>query len=219
MHDFAILRQRMVDNQIRPGAVTDLEVIKAILAVPREEFVAPAEQFFAYADRELGLPSAASAKRTMMPPVQLARLIQALPRLPDSRVMVVGCGTGYSAAILARLVGRVVGVEEDPSLAASARANLRSLANVAVVEARLTDGCPAEAPYDAILIDGAVEFVPDALIRQLGPEGALAAIEREERVSRAILYERVGAEAARWPLFDAWTGMLPGFARKREFVF
>jgi protein-L-isoaspartate(D-aspartate) O-methyltransferase len=219
MHDFTTLRQRMVDNQIRPGAVTDLEVIKAFLAVPREEFVAPAEQFFAYADRELGLPSAVSAKRTMMPPVQLARLIQALPRLPDAKVMVVGCGTGYSAAILARLAGRVVGVEEDPSLAASARANLRSLANVAVVEARLTDGCPAEAPCDAILIDGAVEFVPDGLIRQLGPDGALAAIEREERVSRAILYERIGTEAARWPLFDAWTGLLPGFARKREFVF
>jgi protein-L-isoaspartate(D-aspartate) O-methyltransferase len=219
MDDFSTLRQRMVDNQIRPGAVTDHELIKAFLAVPREEFVAPAEQPFAYADRELRLPSAGGAKRTMMPPVQLARLIQALPHGPDSKVMVVGCGAGYSAAILARLVGMVVGVEEDPLLAASARTNLQSLANVAVVEARLTDGCSAEAPYDAILVDGAVELVPFALIRQLSSDGALTAVEREERASRAMLYKRIGPEAAGWPLFDAWTGLLPGFARKREFVF
>ena len=95
----------------------------------------------------------------------------------------------------------------------------RNAANVAVVQARLTDGYPAEAPYDGILVDGAVEYVPDALIRQLKPGGLLAVIERGERVSRAMLYERVGEDAARRPLFDAWAPLLPGFERKREFVF
>jgi protein-L-isoaspartate(D-aspartate) O-methyltransferase len=106
-------------------------------------------------------------------------------------------------------------------LAATARARLQELgaANVAAVEARLTEGYPADAPYDAILIDGAVEVLPEQLLAQLRPEGSLAVILRGEGVSRAMLYERVGGEAAKWPQFDAWAPLLPGFARKREFVF
>jgi protein-L-isoaspartate(D-aspartate) O-methyltransferase len=90
---------------------------------------------------------------------------------------------------------------------------------VKVVRARLRDGHPADAPYDAILVDGAVEFVPDALISQLQPEGLLVTIEVGDRLSRAVLYERVGEGVARWPLFEAWATLLPGFERKREFVF
>ena len=220
MHDFAALRQRMVDNQLRPSEVTDPDLIRAYLAVPREDFVEAAEKPFAYSDRELRLPASAGERR-MIDPVQLARLIQALSVGPESKVMVVGCGTGYSAALMARLAGRVVAVEEDERLAALAEEKLSALgaANATLVRASLVEGAPAEAPYDAILIDGAVEFVPEALLHQLTQEGSLAVIERGERISRAMLYQRVGDGATRWPLFEAWATLLPGFRKKREFVF
>ncbi len=221
MNDFATLRQRMVDNQIRPSEVTDHEVIKAFLSVPREEFVGPAERPFAYADRELRMDGSAGPQRMAMAPAQLARLVQKLPRGPETKVMAIGCGSGYSAAILARLCGRVVAVEEDETLVRHARRLLEmdGATNVAVISRRLVAGHPAEAPYDAILVDGAVEVLPDGLIRQLKPDGVLGVVERNEGLSRAMLYERVGEGTAKWPLFEAWAALLPGFERKRAFVF
>jgi protein-L-isoaspartate(D-aspartate) O-methyltransferase len=123
--------------------------------------------------------------------------------------------------VLAELAGSVVALEEDAGLASMARERLMELGatNVRVVEGKLVEGWPAEAPYDGILVDGAVEVVPDALIAQLRPGGSLAAIVRLERISRAMLYERVGEGAAKWPLFEAWATLLPGFQRKPEFVF
>ena len=220
MMDFAALRERFVDNQVRPSEVTDRELVRALLSVPREIFAHPSERPFAYSDRELRMSDAAPHRR-MMEPVQLARLLQMLPLAPSSKVMAIGCGTGYSAALLSRLAERVVAVEEDAGLAAAARDLLASLgaANVSVVEAGLAEGFPLDAPYDAILIEGSVEVVPDALIAQLKPEGALAVIERGERISRAMLYERIGERAAKWPQFEAWATPLPGFERRREFVF
>jgi protein-L-isoaspartate(D-aspartate) O-methyltransferase len=220
MTDFSVLRQRMVDNQIRTSEVTDRDVIGAFLSVPRETFAAPDEVPFAYADRELRM-AAGAPNRRMMEPVRLARLVHALPHGSDIKAMVVGCGSGYSAAILSRLAGSVVAVEEDKALAALARDNLAAIGgeNVSVVEAKLTEGHPAGGPYDAVLIDGAVEFVPEAILSQLGQGGALAVIERDGGVSRAMLFERVGKDATKWPLFDAWATLLPGFERRREFVF
>ena len=220
MMDFARLRQQFVDNQVRPSEITDRALVQAILAVPREIFVGQAEQPFAYSDLELPM-SAAAADRRIIDPVQLARLLQALSVGPQSKVMVVGCGTGYSAALLARIAAAVIAVEENEHLAAAATENLRALgaANAKVVRSKLTDGHPDEAPYDAILVDGAVEFVPDGLIAQLRPGGQLAVIERDERISRAMLYERFGSGASKWPQFEAWATLLPGFERRREFVF
>jgi protein-L-isoaspartate(D-aspartate) O-methyltransferase len=220
MTDFAVLRQRMVDNQLRPSDVSDHRVLRAFLDVPRETFVAASEAPFAYTDREL-LMAVAVPGRRMMEPVRLARLVGALPLGPDAKAMVVGCGTGYSAAILSRLAGSVVAVEETPALAALAREKLKAggVSNVAVLEGKLTEGCPAQAPYDAILVDGAVETMPDALVAQLKPRGILATIERDDRLSRAMLYERIGAEPTKWPRFDAYATLLPGFERPRAFVF
>lgn len=220
MTDFAALRQRMVDNQIRPGAVTDPDLIRAFLAVPRELFAAEAEKPFAYADRALVMSEAAPERCTLIP-IHLARLAQALPLGVSAKAMVVGSGSGCSAALLAHLVASVVALEEDAALASLSRERLAEVgaANVTVVEGKLTDGWAAEAPYDAILVDGAVEIVPDALIQQLKPGGVLAAIVRSERISRAMLYERVGEGATHWPQFEAWATPLPGFQRKPEFVF
>jgi protein-L-isoaspartate(D-aspartate) O-methyltransferase len=220
MADFAALRQRMVDNQLRTREVTDRDVIRAFSTVPRENFAAPDEQPFAYTDRELRMATAAPNRR-MTDPVTLARLVHALPRGPETKAMVVGCGSGYSTAILAQLTGSVVAVEEDKALAALTRENFAMLGitNASVVDGSLVEGHHEDAPYDAILVDGAVEVLPDAILRQLKPGGRLATIERDERVSRAMLYEKAGADATKWPLFDAWATLLPGFERKREFVF
>lgn len=220
MIDFAVLRQHMVDNQLRTGSVTDREVLRAFLAVPREPFVAPAERPLAYADREVRMADGSPGRR-MMQPVFLARLMMALPLGPEAKVMVVGCGSGYSAALLGRLAGSVVAVEEDKLLAGLARDRLRDLtiSNVSVHEAALTEGYPAGAPYDGILIEGGVERVPEPLIRQLRDGGIVATIERDDRVSRAVLYERVGDDATKWPQFDAWATLLPGFQRERAFAF
>jgi protein-L-isoaspartate(D-aspartate) O-methyltransferase len=217
--DFAALRQRMVDNQLRPSEVTDHAVIRAFLSVPREKFVAPEERPFAYADRDLRL--AGARHRGLMAPVQLARLVQLLPRTPATRLLVVGCGSGYAAAILTRLVGMVVGVEEDERLAALAAETLAELGvgNFVLCLGDLEAGCEAHAPYDGMLVDGSIEVFPDALRVQLAPGGVAVGVERGERISRAMLWERVGDDPARWPQFEAWAPPLPGFLRKREFVF
>jgi protein-L-isoaspartate(D-aspartate) O-methyltransferase len=219
MTDFAALRQRMVDNQIRPSEVTDHEVIKAFLAVPREDFVAPAERPFAYTDHDLRLPASAGTRRQMLQPVQLARMVQTLPHGPERTILVVGGGTGYSAAILARLVGRVVALEEDPALATFAETALAGLGNVTLARGPLAAGLPGAGPYDGILIEGALEVLPRALVEQLKPGGLMLAIEQGERISRAMLYERVGNDVTNWPQFEAWAPVLPGFARVPEFVF
>ena len=208
----------MVDNQIRTSAVTDHAVLRAFHAVPRELFVDAAEQPFAYTDRDVTM-SATSPHRAMMPPAQLARLVQALEMWPEERVMVVGAGTGYSAAILAMIAGSVVAVEEDSGLAAIAKSRLRDVGDISLVARSLCEGSPEGAPYDAILIDGAVETLPSVLIEQLKPTAKLATIVRDDRISRAMLYERVGARADDRPLFEAWAPLLPGFERVREFVF
>jgi protein-L-isoaspartate(D-aspartate) O-methyltransferase len=219
MTDFSTLRQRMVDNQIRTSEVTDRAVLDAFLSMPREIFVEAGARPFAYGDVEVRM-SPASARR-MTDPVRQARLIQALPRGGNIRAMVVACGSGYSAAILARLVGSVVAIEEDRALAALARGNLAACGaqNVTVFEAGLADGHPQGAPYGAILVDGAVEVMPASLLSQLAPGGALVTVERNGAVSRAVLYERVGDETTKWPLLDAWAPILPGFERRPTFAF
>jgi protein-L-isoaspartate(D-aspartate) O-methyltransferase len=208
----------MVDNQIRTSGVVDHAVLQAFLTVPREIFVDTTEQPFAYTDRDVKM-SARSPHRSMMPPAQLARLLQALELPPESHAMLVGAGTGYSATILALIAGSVIAVEEDADLAASAEARLKNTADISLVERKLIEGNPEGAPYDAILVDGAVETLPSVLIEQLKPTAKLATIVRDERISRAILYERVGARADHRPLFEAWAPLLPGFERAREFVF
>ncbi|MGQ7794355.1 protein-L-isoaspartate O-methyltransferase family protein [Faunimonas sp. B44] len=222
MTDFAILRQRMVDNQIRPSEVTDPGVVRAFLALPRERFVPPSQKPFAYADRDLPVASGPEGDRCMMAPVQLARLVQALDIRSADVALVVGCMTGYSAAILARLAASVVAIDEDETLVRDADERLRALGvdNVAVVQASLTEGYPDEGPYDVILMDGSVEVRPERILDQLNKGGRLTVVERADRISRAILYERTAHdEIGHRPLFECWAPGLPGFRRKPAFVF
>jgi protein-L-isoaspartate(D-aspartate) O-methyltransferase len=151
-------------------------------------------------------------------------LIQALELTPDSMVLNIGCATGYDAALLGRLAGSVVAVESDPALAAQASEAINELAvdNVAVVEAPAASGYPAQAPYDAIFISGAVDDVPSSISGELTPDGRLAVViggGEPGILGRAHLFVRSGDTFSGRPLFDAGTHMLPGFAREESFVF
>lgn len=216
--DFATLRQHMVDNQLRPRDITDHRVIRAFLQIPRELFVGPAEQPFAYADRDLPL---AGGMRHLINPAVHARLVQALELGPNDVVLNVGCGTGYPAAILAQLAGSVVAVEDDDGLIRAAEQNLSELGidNVAVVKGELTRGFADEAPYDAILIGAGIELLPDELTGQLNDGGKLATILSSGRTGRAMLYERAGEDVSGRAIFDAMAPSLPGFTKKPAFVF
>lgn len=220
MSDFSVLRRKMVDNQVRPSDVTDHQLIAAMLEVPRERFVPSAEKPLAYADRDIRL-SGGDDPRFLIAPAGLALLTQALDVGPQDVVLDLACGTGYSSAILSRLAGSVVAVDDDPEFVRIAETNLSELEldNVAVVQADLAQGYAAEGPYDGILLAAGVEFVPDALTEQLSGGGRLVTVEYDGGPGRAMLYERSGQTVAKRPLFDLDAPVLIQLKRVPEFVF
>jgi protein-L-isoaspartate(D-aspartate) O-methyltransferase len=223
MFDFTEARMRMVDSQVRTADVTDLALVAALRAVPRERFVPETLRPLAYADSDLQLKpaSAGSPPRYLMETAPFARLVQAAELEPGEGVLDVGAATGYGAAILARLAARVVALESDAELAAVASANLAAAgaASATVAVGPLPAGWPAGAPYDVILIEGAVEEVPAALLAQLADGGRLLAVVGQGRAAPAMRYTRSGEEISGRPIFDADLRPLPGFRRPRGFVF
>jgi protein-L-isoaspartate(D-aspartate) O-methyltransferase len=219
MSDFAEQRVNMVESQVRPSDVTDRRIINAMLAVPREVFAPTA---FAYADSSAPVSGAgAGSARYLLEPRIFAKLVQALGVEPHSVVLDVGCATGYSSAVLARLAKAVVALEEDASLSRRAEQALKDLRieNVVVVTAPLAGGSPSHAPFDAILLNGAVEDMPQALLDQLRDGGRLAAVAADATFGRAQVWRRIGKSFDTVAVFDAGAEPLPGFARKREFSF
>ena len=221
MSDFAHLRLNMVDNQVRPSDVTDHALIAAMLDIPRERFVPTVERPLAYSDRDIRVGGSEQGERYLLAPSGLARLIQALELNRDDVVLDLACGSGYSSAILSRLAGSVVAVDSDAELVRLAETNLAELEidNVAVVQADLSSGYPAEGPYDGILITAGVEFVPEALTDQLSDKGRLVVVEYDGGPGRAMLHERSGSTIAKRSLFDLDAPVLATFRRKPEFVF
>lgn len=223
MIDFERLRRSMVDSQIRPSDVTDPRILAAMLELPRERFVPTARRPLAYLDDDLLVREAAADRppRYLMEPMVLARLIQALALDGSERVLDIGCATGYSAALLGRLAGAVVALEEDTELAAAARTALGELrlTNVEVMTGPLREGAAAQAPYQAILVNGSVEVLPEPLLDQLAEGGRLAAVVRSGGMGRAVLHQRVAGVISRRPLFDAGLPPLPGFAAPPAFTF
>ena len=211
----------MVDNQIRPGDVTDHALIAAMLEIPREQFVPSSERTLAYVDREIRMGADANGDRFMLQPVGLARMIQALELDGDAVVLDIGCGTGYSSAILSRLAGSIVAVEQDQDMIRKAEENFSELEidNVAVVEASLTEGYPAEGPYDAILLAGGVQVLPGEITDQLGDRGRLIVVEYGHGPGRAMAYERSGSAVAKRAIFDLDAPLLAEFKREEAFVF
>ncbi|WP_343716498.1 protein-L-isoaspartate O-methyltransferase [Inquilinus sp.] len=218
MVDYAAARLNMVEGQIKPNKVVDQALIDAMMAVPRERFVPADRRGVAYVDEDVAI----GGRRVLMEPRVLGRLLNDARITPDSRVLVVGAGTGYSAALISRLAAKVVALEEDKALLATARGALSELGaqRVTLVEGRLTEGWASEGPYDVILVDGAVAEVPAALIAQLAPGGRLlTVVDDGDGVGRAMLVSAVDGVVSQRPLFDAATAMLPGFQRKPAFQF
>ncbi len=214
---FEIARRAMVDGQLKPWNVTDERILDAMGRLPRERFVPKALRGLAYVDEDLEV----TAGRFLMEPRVLARLAMAAEIGSADAVLDVGCATGYSSAMLATLADTVVALEEDAELAAFAGEALADagIDNVAVITGPLGEGVRAEAPFDVIFVNGAVEEVPTALVDQLAEGGRLVCVLREGDRSRGWLMVKSEGVAGGRPLFDAFTPLLPGFSRPSGFVF
>lgn len=218
MSDFAQARSNMVDSQIRPNKVTDQRILDAFLEAPREQFVAKASRGIAYVDEDIPVGNG----RYLVEPMITARLIQALNIRSSDLVLDVGCTTGYSSAILARLANTVVALEQDADLVATATAALAELGadNAVVVEGPLVEGYPSQGPYQAILINGSVAEVPAHFADQLTEGGRLATVlSADGRMGSAVVMTKIGGQLSRRVLFDAATPLAPGFEAAPSFVF
>lgn len=216
MPDFAHQRRTMVDGQLRTYDVTHAGLLDAFGAVPREVFVNPAQQAVAYVDQ----PQPLGGGRALPTPMVLARLIQAAEIKPGERVLEVGCGTGYGAAVLTALGASVVALESDSALADRALACLAATGSaVTVVTGALQAGWAALGPFDAIVMNGSFETEPTALLTQLVDGGRLVGVRGVGRSARAMLYRRSGGHSSGRPVFDAAAPGLPGFEAVPAFSF
>jgi protein-L-isoaspartate(D-aspartate) O-methyltransferase len=214
-------RRRMVDGQLRPNRVTDARLLAAMGEIPRERFLPPGYAARAYADEDVRLPSG----RGLIAPMVIARLIQLLAIRDGDRAMVVGAGCGYGAAVIARCGARVVAIEDDPSLIASARqatAGIVAAGDLRFFDQPVAAGLPAAAPYNGILIEGAVPEVPAEIAGQLAEGGRLVTVIAAPSAcaaARAVIGRRVGGAFSLSDAFDCATLPLPAFARRPAFVF
>ena len=219
MIDFAAMRLNMVESQLRTNRVTDRALLEAFEALPREDFVPKEKRGIAYIDEDLSIGDG----RFLMEPMVLARLLQAARLTKDDVVLDVGCTTGYSTALLAGLAGTVVGVEQDEAMVKSANDALSShgIDNGVVICDPLNDGYPKQAPYNVIVLQGAVAELPESITKQLADGGRLVTVMREGEnlTGRATLVQRNGASLSSRALFDASTPVLPGFEKSESFVF
>lgn len=217
MFDPALARRLMIDTQLRPNRILDPRVIDAMGSVPREAFVPERMQTLAYIDEDV----AVAPGRYLMEPRVFGRLVQELEIQPDDRVLDVGCSTGYSTAILARLAREVVALEADAALAARSGQLLsrHGLSNFTSRVGPLAAGAADLAPYQAIVLNGAVEEVPNKLKEQLTIGGRLAAVVMTGGVGKATIVTRHQAGFGVREIMDAATPPLPGFAREKGFVF
>jgi len=221
MSGFSIARQKMVDGQVRPSDVTDLRIIDAMLAVPREAFVPQDKQALAYLDIDLDVSEGGSERRFLIKPVVTAKMLQAAEIKDTDNVLVVGCATGYAAAVVAKLAGQVTATESDSALAARAKDVLAQLGigNVTVRTADASEGDAANAPYDVIVLNGATEVTPDRLYRQLKDGGRLVGVFAMAQPQRAMIVTHSHADFGTRALFDAAVPLLPGLGRVPAFVF
>ena len=212
--NFEAMRRAMVESQLRTTGVNDPRVIAAMAEVPRERFVPVERRAFAYMDRPVALGSG----RALNIPEATGLLLTAAAVRAADRVLLVGAGSGYTAALLEKLAAHVVALEEDPALLAFARETLGGT-RIELVEGPLTQGWAAAAPYDLIVIDGLVEEVPQALVDQLAETGRLACAILDRETSRLAVGRKAGIGFGLDLFADCEAAALPGFARPKSFVF
>lgn len=219
MTDFALARRNMVEGQLRPNRVTNTALLAVLGELPRERFLPDAVRSVAYADEDVPL----GGGRYLMEPMVLARLVQTLQPQPEDKALVVGAGRGYGAALMARLAQAVTALESDPVLAATGEQTAKDLglAGIRWITGKLEQGVPSSAPYDVILIEGAVRQVPQALFDQLAEGGRLAVTVAGATGAMGVaqIFVKDGGVTSGRPLFEAGTPLLPGFASPPRFTF
>lgn len=213
--DFAAARRHMIESQLRPSDVSDPVVIAAMAVARREDFVPAAQKPLAYIDRAVTLAEG----RVLNPALSTGLMLTRAELSGNDKVLLIGAGTGYFAALLAGIVAHVVAVEDNHALVEHARAALASTANVSIIESPLQEGHAANAPYDLIIIDGAVQQVPDAIIAQLAEDGRLLAGVDENGVSRLVIGRRHAGAFALVPFADTDIAPLAAFARPKSYSF
>jgi protein-L-isoaspartate(D-aspartate) O-methyltransferase len=215
MIDAARQRTNMVESQILTSDVTDRRILRAMGELPRERFVPSDYAALAYIDEAVPLEAKArgSARRWLMAPRVFAKLLQLAEIGEADRVLDVGAGTAYSAAVLGKIAKTVIALECDGQLAAAAKKNLAALAldNVRVVEGPLADGWVDEGPYDAIVLEGSVSEPLATLLDQLKDGGRLVCVIGQTGLGKAVIWRRLGRSLDRWTAFDAAAPALPGF--------
>ena len=221
MSGFSTARQKMVDGQVRTSDVTDSRILDAMLALPRENFVPENKRALAYLDLDLDVAEGGAQKRFLVKPVLTAKLLQAAELNGSDNVLIVGAASGYAAAVAARLAGKVTATESDPMLCAKATSTIASLGlgNVTFRTAEAAAGDSVGAPYDAIILNGATEVMPDGLCRQLKEGGRLLGVFATSLPSRAMIVTRSHGDLGHRTLFDAAAPVLPGLERVPAFVF
>ena len=217
--DLALARKHMVDSQVRPNDVPDLRLQSAMERVPRESFVPANRRALAYVERDVPLFEG----RWLLQARVFSKLVHGAAIQPGDLVLDVGCGYGYSAAVMASMCGVVVGIEEDEAVVAKATEAITGLGidNAVIVQNALKDGCEKQGPYDVIVVAGGVQGGLDTLLGQLKPEvGRLVTIVMERGMGQATLFTRAGDSVGKRRLFEAHPpGVLPGFNHSEGFVF
>ena len=213
--NFTQMREAMVASQLRTNAVSDTRVVAAMARVPREDFMPEAQRRLAYRDTAVPIAHGRAANL----PMATGKLLTRAEIRASDRVLLIGAAGGYTAALLAELAASVVAVESDPALVAIARPALSAYANVELVEGDLTAGHASQAPYDLLVIDGAVEHVPDALIDQVKIGGRVVAGIADRGVTRLATGVRTAGGFGLTTFADIDCVPLPGFARPTAFTF
>lgn len=223
MVDFAEQRLNMVESQVRPSELTDRRIAAGMLAVAREAYLPAELQGVAYSDGEHCLDGieGLQAQRWLLAPRTVAKMLQALDLESQDIVLLVGAASGYEAALLSTMVQTVVGIESDAKLVDWSESALQEQAvgNAVIVKGALNEGYPTEGPYDAILINGGVDMVPDGLLDQLKDGGRLVAVRRENGLTRLVRWQRSGERFAVSAFSIATAQVLPEFEREVAFVF
>ena len=216
MTDHAALRRMMVDTQVRTSDVSRFPIIDAMMAVPREDFVPAARRATAYVGENIDL----GGNRVILDPRTFAKMLDAVDIQPHDVVLDVGPGFGYSSAVIARLAEAVVAVEPDPAMATEAEQALAQWGadNAAVIEGAMEEGAPRHGPYDAILIQGAVEHLPDALIDQLKEGGRISCLFLEGALGVCRTGYKIDGQMSWRYAFNAGAPVLPGVEKRRAFV-